>query len=161
VARRLRVIIADDELPARQGLKALLSLFADLRVAGEASDGEEAVRLVEACCPDVVLMDARMPRVSGLEATHAIKSRWPAVRVVIVTMYPTSRGEPFADEADAFLLKGFGAADLRDAVFGEVERPPPTPAGEKPGRNRSSKPAARPGGEARNREAIGEGEATI
>jgi DNA-binding NarL/FixJ family response regulator len=122
VAPRVRVIIADDELPARHGLKALLSLCAEVEVVGEASDGEEALRLVDARHPDVVLMDARMPRMSGLEAAHAIKSRWPEVRVVIVSMYPASRTEPFADESDAFLLKGFGPEQLRDAVFGVGNR---------------------------------------
>jgi DNA-binding NarL/FixJ family response regulator len=135
VAQRLRVIIADDQMPSRHGLQALLSLSAEFEVVGAASDGEEALRLVDACHPDVVLMDARMPRMSGLEATHAIKNRWPDVRVVIVTMYPASSTEPFADEADAFLLKGFGAAELRDAVFGLGERPSSAPAGG--GRGRS------------------------
>ena len=67
-----KVIIADDELPARHGLKALLSLCEEIDVVGEASDGEEALRLVDAHHPDVVLMDARMPRMSGLEAAHLI-----------------------------------------------------------------------------------------
>jgi CheY-like chemotaxis protein len=71
-----------------------------------------------------------MPGMSGLEATHAIKSRWPEVRVVLVTMYPTSRTEPFADEADAFLLKGFRATELRDAVFGAGGPPPRRRPGE-------------------------------
>ena len=122
-------------MPSRRGLQALLSLSTEFEVVGAASDGEEALRLVDACHPDVVLMDARMPRMSGLEATHAIKSRWPDVRVVIVTMYPASSTEPFADEADAFLLKGFGAAELRDAVFGGGQRTSPAPAGG--GRGRS------------------------
>lgn len=119
VARRVKVLIADDQLPARKGLKALLALCPEFEVAGEASDGEEAVQLTAEFHPDVVLMDARMPRMGGLEAAHVIKGRWPGTRVVIVTMYPTSRAEAFAEEADAFLLKGFGAAELRDAVFGK------------------------------------------
>ena len=135
MARRLRVIIADDQMPSRHGLQALLSLSTEFEVVGTASDGEEALQLVDACRPDVVLMDARMPRMSGLEATHAIKNRWPDVRVVIVTMYPTSSTEPFADEADAFLLKGFGSAELRDAVFGGGKRPSSAPVGG--GRGRS------------------------
>ena len=141
MARRVRVVIADDQSLARKGLRALLTLFPDFEVAGEASDGEEALKLVDACGPDVVLMDARMPRMSGLEATHVIKSRWPGVRVVIVTMYPTSRTEPFADEADAFLLKGFGAAELREAVFGEGGGLSGLPAGVSEDRRRSSKRA--------------------
>jgi DNA-binding NarL/FixJ family response regulator len=131
----LRVIIADDQLPAREGLKALLSLSTEFEVVGEASDGEEALRLVDACRPDVVLMDARMPRMGGLEATHSIRSRWPDVRVVIVTMYPASRTEPFADEVDAFLLKGFGATELRDAMLAAGERTSSAPTGG--GRGRS------------------------
>lgn len=130
MAPSVKVIIADDELPARHGLKALLSLCEEIDVVGEASDGEEALRLVDVHHPDVVLMDARMPRMSGLEAAHRIKQRWPEVRVVIVTMYPASRTEPFANESDAFLLKGFGAEELRDAVFGAAARRSSVPDGE-------------------------------
>lgn len=129
MAPSVKVIIADDELPARHGLKALLSLCEEIDVVGEASDGEEALRLVDAHHPDVVLMDARMPRMSGLEAAHLIKQRWPEVRVVIVTMYPASRAEPFANESDAFLLKGFGHEELRDAVFGAAARRSSVPDG--------------------------------
>ena len=65
MARRVGVAIVDDQSQARKGLRALLALFPDLEVAGEASDGRQAFQLVGACRPDVVLMDARMPRMSG------------------------------------------------------------------------------------------------
>ena len=110
--RPVRVVIVDDREPARQGLEALLSLCDEVTVAGAAFDGESAITLAAKCNPDVVLMDARMPGMSGFEAARVIKQRCPGVRVVITSMYPASRNDPFAEAADAFLLKGFSVGEL-------------------------------------------------
>jgi DNA-binding NarL/FixJ family response regulator len=85
-------------------------------VVGEAADGREAVRLVGELHPDVVLMDARMPVMDGLEATRLIKAQWPEVRVVMLTIHPGCRDEALAADAHAFLVKGCPAKDLLEAV---------------------------------------------
>jgi DNA-binding NarL/FixJ family response regulator len=116
--RRTRVLIGDDKVRSRDGLRALLATWPEIEVIGEAVDGEETVNLVEVCPPDVVLIDARMPVMDGLEATRLIKSRWPEVRVVVLTMYPAYRTEALAAGADGFLIKGCSPDDLLDAIRG-------------------------------------------
>mgnify|MGYP001406999865 CR=1 FL=1 len=70
--QKIRVLIADDRPHSRDGLRALVTTWPNVEVAGEAGDGREAVQLVEACHPDVVLMDVRMPGMDGLVATRII-----------------------------------------------------------------------------------------
>lgn len=119
--RRVRVVIADDQRPTRQGLKALLSLLPpSVEVIGEAGNGQAAVELVAERRPDVVIMDVRMPVVDGLEATRQIKSRWPEIRVIALTMYPTYRADAQAAGADVFLLKGCSVEDLRAAIVAHL-----------------------------------------
>jgi DNA-binding NarL/FixJ family response regulator len=93
-----------------------------VEVVGEAINGWEAVQLVEACRPDVVLMDARMPVMDGPEATRLVKGKWPEVRVVVLTMYSVYRADALAAGADYFLLKGCPTKDLLVAIFSEARR---------------------------------------
>jgi DNA-binding NarL/FixJ family response regulator len=86
-------------------------------VVGEASDGEQAISLVEKTRPDVVLMDARMPIIDGLEATRLIKKRWPEVKVIVLTVYTTYRGAARAAGADAFVVKGAPPEELLEAIL--------------------------------------------
>jgi DNA-binding NarL/FixJ family response regulator len=111
-----RVLIADDRPHSRRGLRAVLDLRSEIVVIGEAEDGREAIRLVEELRPDVVLMDVKMPVLDGLEATRCIKEQWPEVRVVVLTIHPAYRAEALAIGADAFLVKGGPARDLRKAI---------------------------------------------
>jgi two-component system, NarL family, response regulator LiaR len=85
--QRIRVMIVDDHVMVREGLKVLLSTAPDLEVVGEAATGEEAVRLVPLVEPDVVLMDIVMPVMNGAEATARIKKDHPLVQVVALTNY--------------------------------------------------------------------------
>src|SRR5687767_5466866 len=115
-----RILICDDEPRARQALKALLLTrevtcngeSLSIQVAGEARDGYEVVQLVKTVLPEVVVIDACMPGMDGLEATRFIKENWPQVRVIVLTMYPEQRAAALAAGADAFLLKGCLAENL-------------------------------------------------
>ena len=95
----IRVLIADDHLVVREGLRAILEAAPDLTLVGEAADGLEAVRLAGELSPDVVLMDLRMPGVDGIEAIRQIKARYPAVEIVILTTY----------DDDEYIVRGLRA----------------------------------------------------
>ena len=103
---RVRVLVVDDQLRARQGLKALLATWPQLLQIKEAANGTQALAIVEECQPDLVLMDVRMPEMDGLEATRQIKSSWPHVLVVVLSMYTEYAAEAVAAQADAFVCKG-------------------------------------------------------
>ncbi len=114
--QQVQVLVAEDEVHTRQGLQALLAAWPEIKVVGAAANGVEAVQLVEKCRPDVALMDILEPVVDGLETIRLIKSRWPQVRIVVLTMYTAHRAAALAAGADAFLLKGCPAQDLLEAI---------------------------------------------
>jgi DNA-binding NarL/FixJ family response regulator len=116
VSQRRRLLVADDQRPIRRGLYALLSLLPDIEWVGEAEDGCEAVNLVAERRPDVVLMDARMPVMDGIEATQRIKSQQPEVKVIVLTMYAEYQAEALAAGADEFLVKGGPTEILHRAI---------------------------------------------
>jgi DNA-binding NarL/FixJ family response regulator len=112
----IRVVLADDQVLVRAGFRALLDAQDDIEVAGEAGDGEEAVRLTGTLLPDVVLMDIRMPGLDGLEATRQIVAdeRLAGVRVVILTTFDLDEYvfEALRIGASGFLVKDTEPADL-------------------------------------------------
>src|ERR671931_2096204 len=117
-AAQIRVLLVDDQRLMREGLRTVLELQPDLRVVGEAGDGEQAEELVGEVQPNVVLMDLRMPRVDGVIATQRIKRRWPDVQVLVLTTFDEDELVFNSIEAGAsgYLLKDVGADGLADAV---------------------------------------------
>lgn len=112
----VRVLIADDSARAREGLRALLATWPDIVVVGEAANGREAVRLVAASRPEVVLMDLRMPVLDGVQATRLIKQQWPAITVIVLTMYSLEQSAALAAGADAFVIKRSAPDQLLSAL---------------------------------------------
>lgn len=115
---RIRVLIADDHIIVRSGLRLLLETEPDIDVVGEALDGREALELVEKHLPDVVLMDVAMPGMDGLEATRRIKASWPQVKVLVLTMHRSDEYffEMLKAGASGYILKGAETSDLIQAV---------------------------------------------
>lgn len=112
-----RVFIVDDQPSALKGLKAILAFYPGIRILGEAENGRDAVELIAQQQPDVVVMDLQMPVMDGVEATHLIKSQWPAIKVIVLTVQAARRVEAFAAGADYFLLKGNGPEELQQAIL--------------------------------------------
>jgi DNA-binding NarL/FixJ family response regulator len=116
----IRVVLADDQALVRAGFQALLDAQDDIKVVGEAADGQEAVTLARKLEPDVVLMDIRMPNVDGLAATQeiAVDPRLESVSIVILTTFEVDEYvfEAIRAGAAGFLVKDTKPADLIDAV---------------------------------------------
>jgi DNA-binding NarL/FixJ family response regulator len=108
----VRILIADDQKRTRQSLKALLSTSLPHMEIWEAANGAEALRLVEDIHPQLVVMDIRMPEVDGLTATRGIKSRWPEIKVLVLSLYQGQQEEARAAGADLFVGKGESAERL-------------------------------------------------
>jgi DNA-binding NarL/FixJ family response regulator len=111
-----RVVVVDDQTVVREGIVMLLGLLPGIEVVGAAGDGEEAVRLVAELTPDVVLMDLRMPRCDGVEATRRIRAQHPGTQVVVLTTY--------ADDESLFPALAAGARGYltKDADGDEIVR---------------------------------------
>ncbi len=118
MADRIRVLIADDHTIVRSGVRLLLDAKPDIEIVGEARDGNEALALIEALHPDVVLMDIAMPGMDGLEATRQVKERWPDIQVLVLTMHRTEDYffEMLKAGASGYVLKGAETSDLVNAV---------------------------------------------
>ncbi len=119
--QKLRIIIADDERPAREFLKAVLREFEDAEIVGEAENGADAVELIKQLKPDLALLDLRMPEISGLEAVrHLRKSQMPLV--AFVTAYDEYAVQAFEVNAVDYLLKPVEKSRLRETLNRAHER---------------------------------------
>jgi DNA-binding NarL/FixJ family response regulator len=114
----IRVVLVDDQELVRTGFRLVLGGQPDLEVVGEAGDGAEAIEVVGQTRPDVVVMDVRMPRMDGVEATRRIRSSADAPRVLILTTFDLDEYvyEAIRAGASGFLLKDTGARNLIDAI---------------------------------------------
>jgi NarL family two-component system response regulator LiaR len=114
----IRVMLVDDHAVVRSGLGAFLLVYDDLELIGEASSGEEAVRLCEQLQPNVVLMDLVMPGMDGAAATRAIRERWPHIQVVALTSFKEKDLVQGVLEAGAigYMLKNVSADELAGAI---------------------------------------------
>lgn len=115
----MRVLIADDHALFRDGVAALLAAWGH-QVVGQASDGEEAIRLADSLAPDLILMDVRMPGVSGLDATAVVKARHPGIAIVMLTVSEDEEDLFTAIRAGAqgYLLKNLEAPRFRAMLEG-------------------------------------------
>ncbi|MCL4371058.1 MAG: response regulator transcription factor [Chloroflexi bacterium] len=116
-ARPLRVLLVDDQVLFRKGLRSILSDWLEVQVVGEASDGSEAIAQAAALRPDIILMDVNMPTMNGIEAARRLRRRSPEVRLIMLTI--SEQDEHLFDAikagADGYLLK-----DLRPEVLREM-----------------------------------------
>jgi NarL family two-component system response regulator LiaR len=114
----IRILLAEDHKIVREGTRQLLEQTPDLTVIGEAADGEEAVRLATELSPDVVVMDVRLPKLNGIQATEAIKAQHPDMPILILSAYDDDRYVfPLLDAgANGYLLKTTSRAELAQAI---------------------------------------------
>jgi len=114
----IRVLVVDDHAMVRKGLATFLRIKPDLELVGEASDGEEALRVCERVQPDVVLMDLVMPKMDGTAATQAIRERWPQVQVIALTSFQERKlvREALQAGAISYLLKNVSVDELAEAI---------------------------------------------
>ena len=115
---RIRVLLADDHPIVREGIAALINKREDMAVAGEAANGEDAVKLFRELRPDVTLMDLRMPKMGGVDAIAAIRREFPAARVIVLTTYDGDEDifRALRAGAQSYLLKDTPRQELVDTI---------------------------------------------
>lgn len=112
------IVLAEDHRLLREGLKALLQTEKDLQIIGEAENGLEAIRCVEKHAPDLILLDLSMPKMSGISVIKEIKSRFPEVKILALTIHESDQYvlEAFQSGADGYCLKDASRDELLIAI---------------------------------------------
>ncbi|MFX3635948.1 MAG: response regulator [Candidatus Pristimantibacillus sp.] len=132
--REITIVIADDQMLTREGLRTILDLEDDFEVIGVAKNGEEASEMAESLRPDLVLLDIQMPVMNGLSALKRIKRRHPEIYILILTTFIDTDYivEGMANGASGYMLKDMDAdkmiAAIRDTVSGQFILPAPVAA---------------------------------
>jgi DNA-binding NarL/FixJ family response regulator len=112
------IVLADDHILVRQGIKKIIQENDSLRVVGEAGDGLELLEILETITPDMVILDLSMPRLKGLPAARKIKQFYPDIKVLILTMHRSKEyvHQALADGVDGYLLKEDADGQLFSAI---------------------------------------------
>ena len=118
----IKILIVDDDAVVRDSLRSILSPHAEFKIVGEAIDGLDAIAKANSLHPDVVLMDAQMTGMDGIEATRRIKERFPEIKVLLLTVHTSYIEEALAAGADGYLLKDCGREELCRAIREVGER---------------------------------------
>ena len=113
-----RVVLVDDHALVRAGIRALIGMIEGVDVVGEAGDGDDALRLVDDLRPDIVLLDVTMPAMSGFTTLQEITTRFPAVRVIMLTMHEAREYaiQALRGGATGFIPKSAASAELKEAI---------------------------------------------
>ncbi|MDB5243024.1 MAG: LuxR family transcriptional regulator [Spirosoma sp.] len=126
----IRLLITDDHAVVRKGIRTLLEDETDIEIVGEATDGEQAIELIAALHPDVLLLDITMPRMSGIDVTKAVTRQYPKVRILIFSMHhnPDYILKAVQNGAAGYLLKDTSEEEIlravRSVAAGELYYPP-------------------------------------
>lgn len=118
MADKYKIVIAEDHKILREGLKALVKSNEDFEVAGEAGDGVDAIRAAEKYRPDLLLLDLSMPRMNGISVIKDIKSRFPEMKIMALTVHDTEEYilETFHSGLDGYCLKDSSSSELLTAI---------------------------------------------
>ncbi len=112
----IRIFVVDDHQVVREGLRRMLELEADIEVVGEAGDANEALTQVESLSPEVILMDIKMPGVTGIELTRQLKEKQPSCNIIMLTLYDEYLTEAIEAGATGYLLKDVKREELVRAI---------------------------------------------
>lgn len=115
---RYRIILADDHVMFRQGIRNLIEKMGDIRISGEVNDGLELLQLLKTAIPDLILLDIAMPNLRGLEALREVKKHYPKVKILILTMHDNKEfvRQAVTYKADGFILKEESGSELIQAI---------------------------------------------
>ncbi len=113
-----RVVLADDHVMVRQGVKRILRESPDLEVMGEVGDGLQLLEFIEKTPPDLIVLDISMPNLQGIEATRKIKAKWPGIKILLLTMHKNKEYlyHAIAAGAEGYLLKEDADTELISAI---------------------------------------------
>lgn len=114
----IKVLIVDDQALIREGLNMMLNLYGEIKIVGEAINGQEAIEIIEEKEVDVILMDIRMPLMDGVEATRIVKEKYPHIKIIILTTFNEDEYifQGLNNGADGYILKDVSSKELVNSI---------------------------------------------